>query len=97
MKQSEDIVLDVRSAMVSLQRTRVGLETVKSMVKQAEENLRVQQDKQHNGVARQADVLSAELSLVQLQYAVTSREIDLQIAAADFARAAAVDPLVGQK
>ena len=97
MKQSEAVVLDVRSALLSLQRTRAGLETVRSMVKQAEENLRVQQDKQHNGVARQADVLSAELSLVQSQYAVTGREIDLQIAAADFARAAAVDPLVGQR
>jgi hypothetical protein len=53
----------------------------------------VQEEKQHNGLARRADVLGAQLALVRSQFAVTSREIDFQIAAADFARAAALDPI----
>lgn len=96
-KQADAIVLDVRAAMLALRRAHMSLETVSGMVKQVEENLRVVQDKQHNGVARLSDVLSAQLLLVRSQYAVTSREIDLQIAAADFARAAAMDPLARQE
>ena len=67
------------------------------MVRQADENLRVQQDKQRNGLAKAVDVLGAQLALLQTRFAVTSREIDLQIAAADFARAAALDPLPWQE
>ena len=96
-KQADAITLDVRASAISLQLARRDIETVRAMVRQADENLRVQQDKQRNGLARAVDVLGAQLALVQTRFAVTSREIDLQIAAADFARAAALDPLPWQE
>ena len=90
-KQTQAIIFDVRSSALSLGRSRRDLELTQGTVKQAEVNLRVQQDKQSSGLARRIDVLNAELALLRAQFAVTSREIDLQIAAADFARSTGLE------
>ena len=84
------IVLDVRRSILSFDMARQDLALTKSMVPQAEENLRVTQQKYDHGLAKRSDVLQSELALLRSQFAVTNREVGLQIAAADLARAVGI-------
>ena len=69
------------------------LHSSKALVQQAEETARVLHLRYTAGSATNLDVLSAELALLRAKFAVTNRQIDVQIAAADLARAAALDEL----
>jgi outer membrane protein TolC len=93
LKQQKAIVLDVRTCLLNLERARRDLALIRSMVEQAEENVRVVKLRYTAGSANNLDVLSAELALLRANFAVTNRQIDVQIAAADLARAAAMDEL----
>ena len=90
-KQVLDIILDVRTCALALAQARQDLELSQGAVQQARAELMVQLDRQASGLARQPDVLSAELSLTRARYELLSRQIDRQIAAADFARATGLE------
>jgi len=90
-KQKNTILLDVRTCLLNLARTRRDLTLTKGMVDQAAENLRVVQQKVDIGMAGNADLLNAQLQLLQAKFAVTNKQIDLQIASSDLSRALAFD------
>jgi outer membrane protein TolC len=92
-KQSDAIILDVRTCLLAVERTRRDLELAQGMVAQAEENLRATKQKYDSGLVNEYDVLGANVALLQSRYGVTSRLIDEQIAFADLSRALAVDEL----
>ncbi len=84
------VVLDVRKSLLAYEQARQDLALTKSMVPQAEENLRVTRQKFANGLAKHSDVLQAELALLRAQFAVTNQQVNEQISAADLARAVAI-------
>jgi len=63
------------------------------MVKQSEENLRVTQAKYDNGVAKRSELLQSQIALLRANFAVENKRIDIEIAQADLARAAALESL----
>ena len=79
--------MDVQKSSLSLVQARRDLSMIKGTVEQAQEGLRIVRQQFDNGVAKHTDVLRAELALLQAQFSVTTSEIDVQIAAADLARA----------
>jgi outer membrane protein TolC len=90
-KQRNAVILDVRSCIISLERTRRDIALTRGFVDQAKENLRVAQERLSAGTAGDLDVLTAQFNLLKAGFAVTNREIDAQIASADLARAIALD------
>jgi outer membrane protein len=90
-KQMKTVVLDVRTCILNLERMRRDLELTKRMVPQATENLRVTRQKYDNGMVSDSDVLGAEVGLLQAEYAVTSKQIDVRIASADLDRSVAAE------
>jgi len=90
-KQQNSVVLDVRTCLLTLARTQRDLTLVKGVVDQATENLRVVQQKVDLGMGSHADLLDAQLKLLQAEFAVTNKKIDLQIASSDLSRALAFD------
>jgi outer membrane protein TolC len=93
LKQQKAIALDVRTCLLNLERARRDLALTRGMVQQAEEAARVVRMRYDAGSANNLDVLSAELALLRAHFAVTNRQIEVQIASADLARAAALDDL----
>ncbi len=92
-KQRNNVVLDVRTCILNFKRARADLSLVKGMVDQAEENLRVTQERHKAGSANNLDLLRAQLALLRANFAVTNNEIDVKIAAADLARAVAQEEI----
>ncbi len=92
-KLTTTVVLDVRTCVLNLTRARADLELISDMVAQAEENVRVAQRRYEAGTVNEVSRLSEELALLRAQFAVTNKQIDVQIAAADLARATALETL----
>jgi outer membrane protein len=90
-KQRTSIILDVQTCLLALDRARSDLELTLGAVPQAQENLRVVQQKFANGVAKRSEVLEAELGLARARFSVESKQVDVRIAEADLARAEALD------
>jgi outer membrane protein TolC len=90
-KQRNAVVLDVRTCIIAFERTRRDIALTRGSVDQAAENLRVAQQRLSAGTANDLDVLTAQFNLLKANFAVTNRQIDAQIAAADLARALALD------
>lgn len=84
------IVLDVRKSILSYEMAKQDLGLTKGTVPEAEENLRVTRQKFEQGLAKRSDVLRAELAVLRAQFGVMNREVSLQIAAADLARAVGI-------
>jgi outer membrane protein TolC len=61
------------------------------MVKQSEENLRVMTAKFDNGMAKRSELLQSRIALLRANFAVENKLIDVEIARADLARAAALE------
>jgi outer membrane protein TolC len=93
LRQQRAVALDVRTCLLNLERARRDLALTRDMVQQAEETARVVRLRYGAGSANNLDVLGAELALLRANFAVTNRQIDVQIASADLARAAALDEL----
>ncbi|HET7839653.1 MAG TPA: TolC family protein, partial [Rectinemataceae bacterium] len=87
------IALDVRRCVLALNRSQTSLELTRGLVGQAEESLRVTRQKYDNGLAKNSDVLQAEIAVLRAGFAVESKAIDVEIARADLARAAALGTL----
>ena len=92
-KQASAVILDVRSCIISLERTRRDVALTRGSVDQATENLRVARQRLSAGTASDLDVLTSEFNLLKANFAVTNRQIDAQIATADLARAIALDTM----
>jgi outer membrane protein len=90
-KQRNAVVLDVRTCIIACERTRRDIALTRGAVEQAAENLRVAQQRLAAGTANDLDVLTAQFNLLKANFAVTNRQIDAQVAAADLARAVALD------
>jgi outer membrane protein TolC len=90
-KQRTTVILDVRTCIISLERTWRDITLTQGNVEQAEENLRVVQQRLSAGTANDLDVLTAQFNLLRANFAVTNRQIDARIASADLARAIALD------
>ena len=86
-------MLDVRGCVLSLTRARADLELVRQMVAQAEENARVAAERFEAGTLNEVGNLGADLALLQAQFAVANKQIDVQIAAGDLLRATAIEDL----
>jgi outer membrane protein len=85
------IVLDVRTCVLNLTRARTELQLIKEMVAQAEENARVARQRYEAGTLNELGKLSEDLALLRAQFAVSNKQIDVQIAAADLLRATAME------
>jgi outer membrane protein len=92
-KQENAIVLDVRTCVLNLARARSDLDLIQEMVAQAQENARVVRQRYEAGTVNEVDKLSADLALLRAQFAVVNKQIDVQIATADLARATALEDL----
>lgn len=92
-RQRNAVVLDVESCIVSLVRARRDLSSTQAMVAQAQENLRVMQDRVAAGTAKDFDLSSSKFDLLRMNFAVTNKLIDALIAQADLARATASEDL----
>jgi outer membrane protein len=87
------IVLDVRTCVLNLTRARTELQLIKEMVAQAEENARVAKQRYDAGTLNELGKLGEDLALLRAQFAVSNKQIDVQIAAADLLRATAMESL----
>lgn len=92
-KQANQVSLDVRSCLLTTARLRQDLDLMKTLENQALENQRVAQQKLLNGLVNTISVLEADFNLLKTRYTILNKQIDLQIAQADLARAMAVDSL----
>ncbi|MGA2545350.1 MAG: TolC family protein [Rectinemataceae bacterium] len=90
-RQRNVIALDVRRCVLALSRVRNSLELTRGMVKQSEENLRVMTAKFDNGMAKRSELLQSRIALLRANFAVENKLIDVEIARADLARAAALE------
>ena len=93
-RQRNGIALDVRRCLLAFKRARTSLDLTKGMVTQAEENLRVAQAKYDNGIAKRSELLQSQIAVLRANFAVENKLVDLEIAQADLARAAALEPLL---
>lgn len=90
-KQRNTVTLDVRTCIISLEQARRDVALTQGAVDQANEDVRVAQQRLANGTANDLEVLTAQFNLLRANFSVTNREIDVQIASADLARATALD------
>jgi outer membrane protein TolC len=81
----------VRTCVLNLTRARTELQLIKEMVAQAEENARVARQRYEAGTLNELGKLSEDLALLRAQFAVSNKQIDVQIAAADLLRATAME------
>jgi outer membrane protein TolC len=93
VKQQNTVLTDVRTCLLNLARARRDLSLTRGMVDQARENLRVVQQRFALGMAGDAEMLNAQLGLLRSNFAVANKQIDFQVAAADLARALALDEI----
>lgn len=92
-RQRESVVLDVRSCLQAFLQTRKDYGLLAGMIDQAKENERVTEQKLAAGTASDLDLLTARLARLKVEFSITNKLIDEQIAAADLERAAALAKL----
>jgi outer membrane protein len=91
--QRETVVLDLRTCLQSFLQARKDYVLVSGMIDQAKENERVTEQRVAVGSASNLDLLTARLARLRVEFAITNKLIDEQIAAADLERAAALAKL----
>jgi outer membrane protein len=92
-RQKEMVVLDVRATLLAFQQARRDCTLVAGMIDQARENERVTEAKVAAGTASDLDLLSARTARLKVEFTITNKLIDQQVAAADLERAAALAAL----
>ncbi|MDD8026770.1 MAG: TolC family protein [Acidobacteriota bacterium] len=85
----EQVALEVTQAWLSVRQARDRIAAAAAAVVQAEENLRVTDDRFREGVALSSDVLDAELLLLQAKTSRTQALVDLELARIRLRRSAA--------
>lgn len=89
-RQEELIRLDVRTCALTYDQTRRDAALVARMLAQAKENERVMQQRSNAGTASASDLLTASIARLRSEFTIVNKQIDVQIAAADLCRAAAL-------
>jgi len=89
--QDESIAREIRNCLLVYRQTEKDITHVSDMLLQARENERVTAQRVKTGTASDVDQLSASLVRLQGEFAIINKQIDLQIAAADLLRAAALE------
>jgi len=92
-RQRYAVVLDVETCIVNLERALRDLVSTRAMVAQAQENLRVMEERVAAGTAKDIDLNTAKFDLLRIDFSVTNKRIDVLIAQADLARATASEEL----
>lgn len=92
-RQEELIQLDVRACALTYDQTRRDAALVARMLDQAKENERVTEQRSKAGTASATDLLTAQIARLRSEFTIVNKQIDLQIAAADLCRAAALADL----
>ena len=92
-RQRENVIIDLRTCLQSFLQARKDYGLVSGMIDQAKENERVTEQKVAAGTASDLDLLTARLARLKVEFAITNKLIDEQIAAADLERAAALAKL----
>ena len=85
--------MDVENCIVNLGRAMRDLASTESMVAEAQENLRVVQDRVAAGTAKDIDLSTAKFDLLRTNFAVTNKRIDALVAQADLVRATASEEM----
>jgi outer membrane protein TolC len=91
--QRDAVAMDVESCIVNLERAMRDLASTESMVAEAQENLRVMQDRVAAGTAKDIDLSTAKFDLLRTNFAVTNKRIDALVAQADLVRATASEEM----
>ena len=91
--QRDAVAMDVESCIVNLGRAMRDLASTESMVAEAQENLRVMQDRVAAGTAKDIDLSTAKFDLLRTNFAVTNKRIDALVAQADLVRATASEEM----
>ena len=86
-KVRERISLDVRNCLLVFRQTGKDIASLNKVLEQARENERVTGQRLKSGTAGDIDALTASVARMKAEYAIVSRQIDRQIAAADLYRA----------
>jgi outer membrane protein TolC len=86
----ETVILDVQNCLLAFCQARKEYELLSATIEQAKENERVIAQKASVGSASDIDVLSARTARLKVEFTVTNKLIDEQIAAADLKRAVAL-------
>jgi len=89
-RQEELIRLDVRACALTYEQARRDAAVVSRMLAQAKENERVIQQRSNAGTASASDLLTASIARLRSEFTIVNKQIDVQIAAADLCRAAAL-------
>jgi len=92
-RQREVVILDVESSLLAFQQARGEYLLVSGMIEQARENERVTAQRVAAGTANDLDQLASRIARLKIEFAISNKLIDEQIAAADLERAAALAPL----
>ena len=92
-RQREMVILDVESTLLAFQQARGDYLLVSGMIEQARENERVTAQRVAAGTANDLDQLASRIARLKIEFAISNKLIDQQIAAADLERAAALVPL----
>jgi len=86
-QMKDGVAVEVRQSLLRLKSAREEIPVSREAVAQAEENLRVTEERFKEGIALNADVLDAEIALLRARTTLTQSLIDLEIARASLAKA----------
>jgi outer membrane protein TolC len=81
------VAVEVRQCWLNLRKSREKIPVGRASVAQAEENLRVTTERFKEGVALNADVLDAEVTLLQARTNLTQSLVDMELARARLEKA----------
>ena len=86
-QMKDAVAVEVRQCWLNLRKSREKIAVGRASVAQAEENLRVTTERFKEGVALNADVLDAEVTLLQARTNLTQSLVDMELARARLEKA----------
>jgi outer membrane protein TolC len=86
-QMKDAVAVEVRQCWLNLRKSREKIPVGRASVAQAEENLRVTTERFKEGVALNADVLDAEVTLLQARTNLTQSLVDMELARARLEKA----------
>jgi len=86
----DDVALEVHRAALTVRRAQEKLGVAQLGVEQAEENRRMASDRYKNGLATAADLLDAEVALVQARTSLTGAQVEYALAKSRLERAVGI-------
>jgi outer membrane protein TolC len=86
-QMQENVNFEVRRAVLSLGRAGDKSEVARLSLRQAEENLRMTNDRYRSGLATSTDLLDASVALMQAQTSLSGAQVELALADARLGRA----------